>query len=193
MLVPMRFFRGLVVASGLALVAACHADEVVVGAPPAPGANVAPPAPTGARPDERGLRLGTKVPPFRLERLEGGGSVGLPNARVTILVFLATWNEPAKKMLTPLQKVHTAYAARGIDVIGIFVDDEVDHVREFGATYGATFAMTWDGGHVVATKLRPPSMPTAYVVDRQGTLRFASFGYHEGDGELLEREAASLL
>jgi len=133
MLVPMRVFRGLVVASGLALVSASHADQVAVGVPPAPGANVAPPAPTGAALHERGLRLGTNVPPFRLERLDGGGSVGLPNARVTILVFLATWNEPAKKMLTPLQKIHAAYAARGID------------------------------------------------------------GYHEGDGELLEREAASLL
>jgi hypothetical protein len=78
-------------------------------------------------------------------------------------------------------------------VIAISVDDQVDGVREFGESYGAKFPITWDKGHVVATKLRPPSMPTVYVVDRGGTLRFATFGYHDGDGELLAREAASLL
>ena len=141
----------------------------------------------------RGLPIGTKLPPFQLERVDGGGRVGLPNGKVTILAFLATWNEPAKKMLLPLQQIYAAGAAKGIEVIAIYVDDDVDGVRAFGDTHGAKFPSVWDKGHVVSAKLRPPSMPTAYVVDRGGTLRFASFGYHEGNGEDLAREAASLL
>jgi thiol-disulfide isomerase/thioredoxin len=181
---------GVALVLALALSSACHDDRPIVAAPPiasaAPAAAVAPA-------DEHGLPLGAKVPAFRLERLDGGGSVGLPSGRVTILAFIATWNEPAKKMLAPLQKIHAEYAAKGIDVIAIAVDDEVDLVRGFTDTHGAKFAVVWDRAHVVSSKLRPPSMPTAYVVDRGGALRFASFGYHEGDGEILARNAASLL
>jgi peroxiredoxin len=185
----MRFPGAFVVAVGLASLSACHEEKAVV----APERTVVAGPASSVPVEERGLGVGSKVPTFRLERLDGRGKVGLPNGKVTILAFIATWNEPAKKMLTPLQTIHAEYAGRGIEVIAISVDDEVDGVRAFGETHGATFPVAWDAGHAVAARLRPPSMPTAYVVDRGGTLRFASFGYHDGDGETLAREAASLL
>jgi peroxiredoxin len=188
----MVFFRALLAPSVLAVLPACHRVEPVRAADP-PVATSSASASTPPSPDERALRIGTKVPPFQLERLDGGGRVDLPNGRVTVIAFLATWNAPAKHMLVPLQQLHADYAAKGLDVIAVFVDDEATGVREFAESHGVRFAVTWDKGHVVADKLRPSSMPTAYVVDRSGILRFATFGYHEGAGELLARDAASLL
>jgi len=160
----MQRFQGLSAAAGLAFVVACVAchEGTAVAVPRSAAAAASSPAVTAsASPNEHGLPIGTKVPAFRLERLDGRGSVGVPSGRVTILVFIATWNGPAKNMLTPLQKIHAEYAAKGIDVIAISVDDQVDGVREFGETYGAKFPIVWDEAHVVTTKLRPPSMPTA--------------------------------
>jgi hypothetical protein len=51
----------------------------------------------------------------------------------------------------------------------------------------------WDDGKSVAKSYDPPSMPTAFVVDKSGIVRFVHVGYHARDEATLEDEVRSLL
>lgn len=164
----------------------CQATPAVTVAEPPPPAS---PDPETASP----LAVGTKIPSFRLDRLDGPGAVGLPNGKVTIVTFIATWNAPAQKSLPKLQEIYLQLASKGLAMIAISVDDNVEGVREFAATNGAKYPLTWDKDHRIANRLRPPSMPTTLIVDRNGVLRFVHRGYHEGTAEEIARDAASLL
>jgi thiol-disulfide isomerase/thioredoxin len=166
------------------VVVACH--EATPAAPPAR-------APSAERTEAKFLVVGDKVPAFRLDRLDAAGTVGLPNGKVTILTFVATWNGPAKKSMPKLQEIHLQYAPRGLDVIAVFVDDTADYVREFGAQNGVRFPIAWDNAHALASKLGPDKMPTTYILDRNAVVRFIHGGYHDDEAAEIAREAASLL
>jgi cytochrome c biogenesis protein CcmG, thiol:disulfide interchange protein DsbE len=58
---------------------------------------------------------------------------------------------------------------------------------------GVKFPIVWDDGKSVAKAYDPPTMPTAFVIDKSGIVRFVHVGYRAGDEAVLEEEARSLL
>jgi hypothetical protein len=56
--------------------------------------------------------------------------------------------------------------------------------------YGATFALVWDADKSIATSYKPETVPTSFLVDTDGIVRFARASFHDGeeaafDGEIL--------
>ena len=41
--------------------------------------------------------------------------------------------------------------------------------------------------------LNPPTMPSSFIVDKKGVVRFVHLGYHEGEEKEIETELKSLL
>jgi peroxiredoxin len=63
----------------------------------------------------------------------------------------------------------------------------------FAKTYGVTFIVGWDEDKAIARAYKPETMPSSYVVDRRGFVRFAHLGYHDGEEVEVEREIKDLL
>jgi peroxiredoxin len=76
--------------------------------------------------------------------------------------------------------------------VGVSQDDEAEGIAAFRSETGATFPIVWDDGKSVAKSYDPPSMPTAYVIDKNGIVRFVHVGYRPGDEATLEEEVRSL-
>ena len=55
-----------------------------------------------------------------------------------------------------------------------------------------TFVLAWDRDKRVAATYKPPSMPTSYLVDGNGLVRFVHTGFREGDEAAIEKEIQSL-
>jgi peroxiredoxin len=144
--------------------------------------------------EPKSVGVGDRAPVFRLASLESGAMHGLPNGRVTIVVFWATWSHPDVRELTKLQEIYVRHAPRGLAVIGVSIDDAPDHVQETAKTYGAQFPIVWDGPNRPVTNIyRPDADPSTYVIDRQGIVRFVLRGYHDGSAADVEAAAAALL
>ena len=86
-----------------------------------------------------------------------------------------------------------AHRARGLTVIGVSVDDERENAQQFVSKVKVTFPIVHDAKHTVASRFKPPRMPTSYVLDRQGKVRFVHEGYRADDARAIEREIESLL
>ena len=78
-------------------------------------------------------------------------------------------------------------------MIGLSVDEEPAGIALFARESGAKFPLAWDDGQVASRSYRPPTMPTCFVVDQQGIVRFVHSGFHASEEQALEREIASLL
>jgi peroxiredoxin len=175
--------RLLALATGLAAVAGCGAAEG--------GAE-------GAKsPDEASHPLlGNKGPDFSRKTVTGDGRVVSLRAlagKVAIVDFWATWCEPCKKSFPKLEELNVKYKENGLQIVGISEDDDKAGIPEFASELGARFPLIWDENKSIASKWQPKSMPTTFVVDRKGTVRFVHLGYHAGDEAEIEREVKSLL
>lgn len=161
------------IAAALALVAACAAQQQPDKKP--------------SEPEKYRFELSA-------ERLDAPGQrVSVPNGKLTLVAFLATWSEPDKRSIPKLEGMYRKYRDRGLVVLYVGIDDESERVLPFAREYGATFPVVWDKGHDIASRLRLETDPTYFIVDGQGVVRFVHRGYHDGDDLEMDSEINGLL
>jgi cytochrome c biogenesis protein CcmG, thiol:disulfide interchange protein DsbE len=139
--------------------------------------------------------LGKPGPDFAEKTVGGSATISLRalSGRVTIVDFWATWCEPCKKSFPKLEALSTKYESDGLQVVGVSEDDDKGGISEFAANLGAKFPLVWDENKVIAAKWQPKTMPTTFILDRSGKIRFVHLGYHDNEEALIEREIKSLL
>ena len=147
--------------------------------------------------DAHGL-IGNPAPDFEAKVVTGSkGTISLKDfqGKVVLLDFWGTFCEPCKKSFPKLQELNHKYAGKGLRVIGISEDedDDKDKIPGFADTYGARFSLAWDGDKAIAKHYKPETMPSSFVIDRNGIVRFAHVGYHDGEEVEIEKEIKQLL
>ena len=115
----------------------------------------------------------------------------LAPGRVTVVTFFATWCAPCERSLPELEKIFAAHGGQ-VAVFGIDEDDEENGVREFVAEAGVSFPTKWDVDKAKAGLWKPATMPSTYVVDKHGGMRFVHAGYQDGDEAAIAREVDAL-
>ncbi|HVY29731.1 MAG TPA: TlpA disulfide reductase family protein [Polyangiaceae bacterium] len=138
--------------------------------------------------------VGAPAPAFELREVSGGGDQSLEAyaGKVVIVDFWATWCKPCKESFPAYQKLVTQMGG-DLVVVGVSQDDDSKGIAAFLSETGAKFPVVWDDGKAVAKSYDPPSMPTAFVIDKSGIVRFVHVGYRPGDEATLEDEVRSLL
>ena len=138
--------------------------------------------------------LGGPAPAFELPEVSGGGkqSLSAHGGKVVIVDFWATWCEPCRQSFPAYQKL-LGELGPGVVVVGVSQDDDAKGIPAFVSDTGVKFPIVWDDGKSVAKAYDPPTMPTAFVIDKSGIVRFVHVGYRAGDEDALAEEARSLL
>lgn len=96
---------------------------------------------------------------------------------IQIVEFWATWCGPCKTTIPHLTKIQEAYAKHGVSVTGISDEDEATvrpFVEQMGDAMRYTVALD-KGGRTSAAyqgQFKVSSIPHAYIVDRQGMIRW---------------------
>jgi len=140
------------------------------------------------------LDAGSKMPEIGLTDLTGK-QVNLASlaGKVVIVDFWATWCAPCREELPQLEKFHQKYASKGLAVVGVSVDKEASGIKGFLEKLKVTFPVVHDAGHQVSGKYSPPRMPSSYIIDRKGIVRYVHGGYRAGDAAEFEKEIQALL
>ncbi len=109
-----------------------------------------------------------------------GATVSLASrtGRVVLVDFWASWCAPCKVAFPAYDALHREFADRGFDVLAVNVDEERKAADAFlaGRRYSVTVLFDPKGTSPAAFKLT--GMPTSYLVDRKGVVRFAHEGFH---------------
>ena len=144
--------------------------------------------------DEQHPLLGAAAPSFELSSPNGKQKVSLASyaGKVVIVDFWATWCAPCHESFPVYQRIADKYGNK-VTVIGVSVDEDPAGIPKFVKETGAKFPLAWDDGQITSKSYQPPTMPTSYVIDKSGIVRFVHSGFHAGEEQELESELDSLL
>ena len=162
--------------------------------------SAAPTSTTAATPPpdkgDKGIGSGDAAPTFTLDSLNGAGKLEVAKGKVTLVDFWATWCEPCKKSFPKLQELHMKHKSSGLNIVAISVDDENTKIKGFASRFSAKFPVGWDNDHSLAKKYfgaaKDPTMPTSFLIDKTGKIRFVHTGYHDGEEQEIEKEYKQL-
>ncbi len=143
---------------------------------------------------ERHPLLGAHAPEFALKAQAGAKRVSLEDtqSKVTIVDFWATWCEPCRESFPAYQRILEKHESE-LAIIGVSVDDAPDEIPAFASSTGVKFPLAWDDGQAVAGRYKPPTMPTSYIIDQNGVVRYVHVGFKSGDEKEVEKDVVALL
>ena len=133
--------------------------------------------------------------PFSLPSLDGGQTISSKNykGKVMIVDFWASWCAPCKASFAAYNELLKKYGSKGLVIIGVNIDNDPEKAKEFLAENPASFHIASDPDKKVATTYNLPTMPTAYIIGRDGNILHTHAGYHEGDLAGMEKEVEAAL
>ena len=87
------------------------------------------------------------------------------------------------------------HASSGLRVIGVSEDeaDDKEKIPGFASSYGAKFTVGWDEDKSIAKSYKPDTMPSSFIIDKKGVVRYAHVGFHDGEEVEIEKEVKELL
>ena len=151
-------------------------------------------------PEQRGTSQGalgeSKPLVFQVKRYPGGEpySVASDRGSVVLLDVWATWCEPCKDALPLYEQLAKEYGSRGLKVYALNVDEDTRGIEPFLAETKVSLPVLLDANAVVAEKtLQVKMMPTSYLLDRQGVVRFIHEGFAEEFLQKYQNEIEQLL
>jgi cytochrome c biogenesis protein CcmG, thiol:disulfide interchange protein DsbE len=134
------------------------------------------------------------VPEVEL-KLQKGGSwrPADANGKVLIVDFWASWCEPCRDSFPKLDAIYKRHENGGLVVVAINEDEEPTKIPNFLQSTGVTFPVALDPSGSAASSFGVSKMPSQFVVDRRGVVRFVHSGYQPDEMEALEDEIKQLL
>jgi peroxiredoxin len=136
---------------------------------------------------------GEPAPEFSLAA-RGGAPASLSRyaGQVVLLDFWATWCEPCRASFPEYQAIASRYAS-GVVVLAISEDEDESGIDAFAAETGVRFPIVWDGDKALAQSYRLGNMPTLFIIDKNGLIRFVHAGFRPGDQHQISAAIDSLL
>jgi len=133
-----------------------------------------------------------QAPELALNDLDGN-TVALSDhlGSVVLVNNWATWCPPCKAEMPTLQAYFTEHSNEGFMLLAVEAGDPVPEVKEFVESYQLTFPILLDPSNLALRAFRNDSLPSSYVIDRQGTVRLAWTG--PISLEMLERYVTPLV
>lgn len=142
------------------------------------------------------LKPGAKAPEVVLTDLSGKASYDWKKStagKVVVVDFWASWCGPCKEELPVLEDLYRRYRAHGLEIVAVNQDQDRDKALKFLRRAPVSFTVLHDAKSEVAAAYAPTKMPSSYVIDKNGVVRFVHAGFKASDAQTLEREIKSLL
>ena len=132
------------------------------------------------------------APELQLQNINGR-TEALADYRQNIVLVnnWATWCPPCKAEMPTLESYYEDHAPEGIMVIAVEAGGARDDVLPFVQKYGLKFQVWLDPKTASMAVFRNSNLPSSYVIDRTGTIRYAWTG--EISRAMLEKFVTPLL
>jgi|JI10StandDraft_1071094.scaffolds.fasta_scaffold899118_2 peroxiredoxin len=148
-------------------------------------------APNGAR----ALEAGDRAPDFAAPALDGKGTVSLSQYRgkVVYLDFWASWCAPCLKAIPEIEAMRKELASEGFQVVAVNLDQTPKKALRFLEKNPVGYPSASDPKGRLPKQFGVDTMPTSYLIDGDGVIRYVHRGFQRGDGTKLRAEIRKML
>ncbi|MEN6437831.1 MAG: TlpA disulfide reductase family protein [Syntrophobacter sp.] len=139
-----------------------------------------------------GLRVGDAFPEVSLQDLDGK-TVKLPgdaSGKIVIIHFWAAWCPLCVREMAALESARVTHGEQGLLTYSINSGESAKAAKTYAEKTKATYPILVDSSMAVTRKCGVNSIPTTFICDRKGIIRFKILG--EVDGTRLEQILATL-
>lgn len=137
---------------------------------------------------------GKKAPNFTL-RSNQGKVVRLSDLRgqVVLVNFWATWCGPCRQEMPLLDELNDKYRKVGFKVVAVNIDQDRKQAAAMGRSIKFRSPILFDDDQKVSRLYDLKGMPSTFIVDRDGVVRYVHVGYKRGYERDYETEIRALL
>ena len=141
------------------------------------------------------LEDGDRAPSFAAPNLNGKGTVELSKYRgkVVYLDFWASWCAPCLKAIPEVEKMRGEFPTSDFQVIAVNLDQKTKKALRFLEKHPVGYPSASDPKGRLPGQYGVETMPTSYLIDREGIIRYVHRGFERGDSSILRAEIRALM
>lgn len=115
--------------------------------------------------------------------------------KVVLLNFWATWCPPCRREMPSMERLYQKLNGEDFTVIAVNQMESGDHVFAYTGQLEVdpTFTILFDRDSRVSNSYRVNGLPTTYLIDKQGNIRFRAIGGREFDHPDVEKQIMQLM
>jgi thiol-disulfide isomerase/thioredoxin len=129
------------------------------------------------------LKVGDTLPDLASFKLEGKLPADL-KGKIVIVDFWASWCLPCAESFPVMDELQKKFGDRLV-VLAINVDEKAAKMESFLKKHAITFTVVRDAEQKLVATVEPATMPTSFILDGEGKVRFLHQGFH---GETTRKE-----
>jgi len=124
-----------------------------------------------------------------------GSNIRLKDLRgkVVMINFWATWCAPCRKELPLLNILYNKYKSKGFVLLGVNIDDRSTLAKKMLKELKINFPVLFDHNQATSEAYDLQAMPSTFILDKNGVIRFSHYGYKSGYEKKYEKDVKSLL
>jgi len=112
--------------------------------------------------------------------------------KIVFVNFWASWCPPCRKELPLLDQLQSRYD--NLVVLAINIDDDREAAQQFIEQYNIKSLILYDPNIEVVSRYKAIAMPTSYILDEKGIIRYSHYGFSaKSDPAKWDEEITSLL
>lgn len=142
-----------------------------------------------------GEQVGRAAPACTLTAIGGSEPISFAPERGKVLWidFWASWCATCAQSFPFLVALDRDYRARGLEIIGVNLDEEPADAQAFLARYDVGFEQAADPSGRCPQAYGVEALPSAYLVDRSGSIRHVQRGFRASESAELRARVEGLL
>ena len=115
--------------------------------------------------------------------------------KVVLLNFWATWCPPCRREMPSMERVYQKHKGENFTVIGVNQMEDGDQIFTFTGALDPqpTFNILLDSKSQVSQRYGVRGLPTTYLIDKKGKIRYRAIGGREFDHPEVERIIRGLM
>jgi cytochrome c biogenesis protein CcmG/thiol:disulfide interchange protein DsbE len=119
--------------------------------------------------------------------------LGAYKGKVVLVDFWASWCAPCKTSFPALDLLFHEYQPRGLEVLAVNVDEHRRDAETFLGHHPHRLMVLFDPDGVSPAAFGVKGMPSSFLIDKLGTIRFTHMGYSGRVDESYRQEIDHLL